>query len=110
MIHAVGPNYHSLPDDESDNWAGDALAIRLAWPGQEEKCKTVAFSLLSAIFRQAVARHDHAISVGAVADGAYEGLERVHLTLRRPGLRELKAAAATRFCHSRVPGPRRDSA
>ena len=92
VIHAVGPNYHSLPDGEGDELArGDAL-LRSAYVSsmaraKEEKCKTVAFSLLSAgIFRGRQSLDTIlAISVGAVADGAYEGLERVHLVAFTPG-------------------------
>ena len=84
VIHAVGPNYHSLPDGEGDELErGDAL-LRSAYMSsmaraKEEQCKTVAFSLLSAgIFRGRQSLDTIlAISVGAVADGAYEGLERV---------------------------------
>ena len=57
VIHAVGPNYHSLPDGEGDELErGDAL-LRSAYVNsmlraKEEGCKTIAFSLLSAgIFR-----------------------------------------------------------
>ena len=68
---------------------GDAL-LRSAYVSmaraKEEKCKTVAFSLLSAgIFRGRQSLDTIlAISVGAVADGAYEGLERVHLVAFTP--------------------------
>ena len=105
VIHAVGPNYHSLPDGEGDELErGDAL-LRSAYVSsmaraKEEGCKTVAFSLLSAgIFRGRQSLDTIlAISVGAVADGAYEGLERVHLVAFTPGeQRKLKAAAAARF-------------
>lgn len=80
VIHAVGPNYHSLPDGEGDELErGDAL-LRSAYVNsmaraKEEKCKTVAFSLLSAgIFRGRQSLDTIlAISVGAVADGAYDG-------------------------------------
>ena len=105
VIHAVGPNYHSLPDGEGDELArGDAL-LRSAYVSsmaraKEEKCKTVAFSLLSAgIFRGRQSLDTIlAISINAVADGAYEGLERVHLVAFTPGeQRKLKAAAAARF-------------
>ena len=105
VIHAVGPNYHSLPDGEGDELErGDAL-LRSAYVSsmaraKEEKCKTVAFSLLSAgIFRGRQSLDTIlAISVGAVADGAYEGLERVHLVAFTPAeQRKLKAAAAARF-------------
>ena len=105
VIHAVGPNYHSLPDGEGDELErGDAL-LRSAYVhsmarAKEEKCKTVAFSLLSAgIFRGRQSLDTIlAISVGAVADGAYEGLERVHLVAFTPAeQRKLKAAAAARF-------------
>ena len=105
VIHAVGPNYHSLPDGEGDELErGDAL-LRSAYMSsmaraKEEKCKTVAFSLLSAgIFRGRQSLDTIlAISVGAVADGAYEGLERVHLVAFTPAeQRRLKAAAAGRF-------------
>ena len=105
VIHAVGPNYHSLPDGEGDELErGDAL-LRSAYVNsmaraKEEQCKTVAFSLLSAgIFRGRQSLDTIlAISVGAVADGAYEGLERVHLVAFTPAeQRKLKAAAAARF-------------
>ena len=112
VIHAVGPNYHSLPDGEGDELErGDAL-LRSAYVNsmaraKEEQCKTVAFSLLSAgIFRGRQSLDTIlAISVGAVADGAYEGLERVHLVAFTPAeQRKLKAAAAARFA---APRPRR---
>ena len=105
VIHAVGPNYHSLPDGEGDELErGDAL-LRSAYVSsmaraKEEGCKTVAFSLLSAgIFRGRQSLDTIlAISVNAVADGAYEGLERVHLVAFTPAeQRKLKAAAAARF-------------
>ena len=60
----------------------------------------MAFSLLSAgIFRGRQSLDTIlAISVGAVADGAYAGLERVHLVAFTPAeQRKLKAAAAGRF-------------
>ena len=105
VIHAVGPNYHSLPDGEGDELErGDSL-LRSAYVNsmaraKEEQCKTVAFSLLSAgIFRGRQSLDTIlAISVSAVADGAYEGLERVHLVAFTPAeQRKLKAAAAARF-------------
>ena len=86
VIHAVGPNYHSLPDGEGDELErGDAL-LRSAYVSsmaraKEEKCKTVAFSLLSAgIFRGGRSLDDvlH-IAVEALRDACFEGLERVHL-------------------------------
>ena len=105
VIHAVGPNYHSLPDGEGDELErGDSL-LRSAYVNsmaraKEEQCKTVAFSLLSAgIFRGRQSLDTIlAISINAVADGAYEGLERVHLVAFTPAeQRKLKAAAAARF-------------
>ena len=105
VIHAVGPNYHSLPDGEGDELErGDAL-LRTAYVSsmaraKEEQCKTIAFSLLSAgIFRGRQSLDTIlAISINAVADGAYEGLERVHLVAFTPAeQRKLKAAAAARF-------------
>jgi len=114
VIHAVGPNYHSLPDGEGDELErGDAL-LRSAYVSsmaraKEEGCKTVAFSLLSAgIFRGRQSLDTIlAISVGAVADGAYEGLERVHLVAFTPAeQRKLKAAAAARFA---APAPAADT-
>ena len=78
-------------------WA-ELRAVRARARAKEEQCKTVAFSLLSAgIFRgrQSLATI-LAISVGAVADGAYEGLERVHLVAFTPREQKTLAQAAQR--------------
>eukprot|EP00628_Pelagophyceae_sp_CCMP2097_P007538 CAMPEP_0184120794 /NCGR_PEP_ID=MMETSP0974-20121125/22644_1 /TAXON_ID=483370 /ORGANISM="non described non described, Strain CCMP2097" /LENGTH=377 /DNA_ID=CAMNT_0026423989 /DNA_START=79 /DNA_END=1209 /DNA_ORIENTATION=- len=91
-VHAVGPNYNNV-DVEDENAAllrGDAL-LRSAYAeamlrAQEVGAKTIGFSLLSSgIFRgkqslQNVLR----IAVEACRDGAYEGLDRVHLIAFTP--------------------------
>jgi O-acetyl-ADP-ribose deacetylase (regulator of RNase III) len=100
VVHAVGPNYNSLDDiAQGDALLKSAYVASMA-RAQGQGCTTVAFSLLSAgIFRgrQSLDKILE-ISVGAVADGAYEGLERVHLVAFTPGeQRKCKAAAAARF-------------
>ena len=57
VIHAVGPNYHSLPDGEGDELPAGRPLLRsrlreLDGAAKEEQCKTVAFSLLSAGIEQ----------------------------------------------------------
>ena len=79
-IHAVGPNYNYVADDEGD------LLLYMAYhasmrEARKKACRTLAFSLLSAgIFRGQRALHTViAIGVLAVHAALYEGLSDVFL-------------------------------
>ena len=79
-IHAVGPNYNDVADDEGD------LLLYMAYhasmrEARKKACRTLAFSLLSAgIFRGRRALHTViAIGVLAVHAALYEGLSDVFL-------------------------------
>ncbi|KOO30173.1 appr-1-p processing protein, partial [Chrysochromulina tobinii] len=79
-IHAVGPNYKYVADDEGD------LLLYMAYhasmrEARKKACRTLAFSLLSAgIFRGQRALHTViAIGVLAVHAALYEGLSDVFL-------------------------------
>ena len=93
--------YHSLPDGEGELERGDAYRgppTRIRWRAPRKRSARPSPSLLSAgIFRGRQSLDTIlAISVGAVADGAYEGWAKAPSGFRRP-TEKLKAAAAGRF-------------
>ena len=97
-IHAVGPNYRVMlglgyKREEADAMLRSAYiaAMRLA---SERMFKTVAFSLLSTgVFRGPTSVAENVqIGARAVWDGAYEGLDEVHLVAFTDD--ELKACCA----------------
>jgi len=82
IIHAVGPNYKEMDDDLSrgDDLLRDAYRASMR-RANGLKCKTVAFSLLSAGNRLGRQSLDNVLKVAvkAIGDMAYPGLQRVHL-------------------------------
>ena len=80
-IHAVGPNYHGVEDeDEGDRLL--YLAYRSAMrEARRKRLPDVAFSLLSAGIFRAARPLKHVLAIGALAVSAcaYEGLEEAFL-------------------------------
>lgn len=85
-IHAVGPNYRvhvaanhrSLEDCDKLIYSAYLKSMKLA---AQHGIKTIAFSLLSAgVFRgPQTLQQVLNVAVDAIVDGAYEGLQEVHL-------------------------------
>ncbi|CAH0372307.1 unnamed protein product [Pelagomonas calceolata] len=92
VIHAVGPDYRKL---DANTRGGDDLlrdaylaAMRRA---QENHCKTVAFTLLSAGIGRGTRSLENVLEVAvrAIGDMAYPGLQRVHLVAFSPTEQEV---------------------
>ena len=89
VIHAVGPDYRRLPpakEDEDDDLARGDSILKNAYTAamkraKEQKCKTIAFSLLSAGIFRGRQSLDNVLrcAVEAISDATYPGLQRVHL-------------------------------
>ena len=92
IIHAVGPNYKEMDDDLSrgDDLLRDAYRASMR-RANGLKCKTVAFSLLSAGNRLGRQSLDNVLTVAvkAIDDMAYPGLQRVHLVAHSPTEQEV---------------------
>ena len=94
VVHAVGPDYRKLLEDDigrrGDGLLRDAYlaAMRRA---QENGCKTVAFTLLSAGIGRGTRSLENVLEVAvrAIGDMAYPGLQRVHLVAFSPTEQEV---------------------
>ena len=85
VIHAVAPNYREMGDEsECDALLRDAYRASMR-RAKGQKCKTVAFTLLSAGVGRGKQPLDNVLKVAvqAVSEATYPGLQRVHLVAFR---------------------------
>mgnify|MGYP001336835905 CR=1 FL=1 len=108
IIHAVGPNYKEMDDfSEGDELLRDAYRASMR-RAKGQKCKTVAFTLLSAGMGRGTQPLDNVlrVAVQAISEATYPGLQRVHLVAFSPTEQEVLQRVA-KLLLAGGPGPRR---